>query len=139
MVPSDYVKSQIATLMFNESHDDLIIGMTAAGLVLRNRVQAGWEGGNWLKLIETFDKYHFYPDAVEPRVMKLGNPYGDDLFRRILAIAEVIFDGREKDITCGALYYGRLDRCSEDFKRKIVRQPEAHPRIATVGLKQFFK
>lgn len=137
MTPGDYVKSQLATLMWNEDHADLLLGMTAAGLVVRNRVQGGWEGGDWLKLIETFDRYSASPPA-QPRVLKLGNPYKDDLFRRVLGIAESIYDGREKDITYGALWYGRLDRCSDDFKTKIVRSP-AHERIATIGLKQFFK
>lgn len=137
MVPADYVKSEIANLMWNESHEDLLLGMTSAGLVLRNRVLAGWEGGDWVRLIEVFDRYSAKA-PMEPRALRLGNPYKDDLFRRVLATAELIYDGREKDITYGALWYGRLDDCSEDFKVKIVRSA-AHQRVATVGRQQFFK
>ena len=137
MVPSDYCISALATLMWNESHEDKILGMQVCGLIVRNRVLAGWESGQWLTLISNHDKYHLRGDS-EPRVMKLGDPHHDDMFRRCLAIAENIYNGRERDITAdhegnGALWYGKLNECSEEFKEKIVRQMQAHPMISTIG------
>jgi hypothetical protein len=137
MVPSDYIVSALATLMFNESHEDLLLGMKVCGLVVRNRLLAGWESGQWLPLIEKHDFWHF--DNKPPRVLKLGNPYHDQLFRRCLAAAESIYNGRERDITEGALWYGRLNECSDEFKEKIVRQMGDHAMIATVGRQACFK
>jgi len=138
MVPSDYVVSALATLMFNESHEDLLLGMTVCGLVVRNRVVAGWEDGQWLRLIEKHDQFHFPVDKT-PRVMKLGNPHHDQIFRRCLATAENIFNSKERDITEGALWYGRLNEVSDEFKEKIVRQMDAHPMVATIGRNACFK
>ncbi len=137
MVPSDYVVSQLANIMWNESHEDLLLGMTLCGLVVRNRQLAGWEDGQWLRLIQKHDTYRF--DNAEPRVMKLGDPHHDQMFRRCLATAENIYAGRERDITEGALWYGRLNECSEQFKEKIVRQMANHPMIATIGRNACFK
>lgn len=128
--------------MYNEPKDDLLLGYTAAGLILRNRKLAGWNGGDWLANIRDFDKHSANP-SVTPRVLKFGDPFHDDWFRRCLVKAEMIYEGREKDITAdhngrGAKFYGRLDNCSDWFKENIIRQPEDHPRIATIGLQSFF-
>src|SRR5258708_18359659 len=143
MIPADYVVCSLANLMFNEPKEDHILGMTACGLIVRNRVISGWEGGQWLKLIQNHDKYSANPPA-NPRVMVLGDPNHDPIFRRCLGIAESIFMGRERDITAdnegrGALWYGRLNECSDWFKENIVRQPQDHPMVATIGLQKFFR
>jgi hypothetical protein len=137
LVPSDFTVSCLATLMWNESHEDKILGMQVCGLIVRNRVLAGWENGQWLTLIANHDKYHF-PKEATTRVMKLGDPHHDSTFRRCLAIAENIYNGRERDITAdhegnGALWYCRLNECSDEFKEKIVRQMQVHPMISTIG------
>lgn len=142
MVPSDYIISQLANLMWNESHEDLLLGMTVCGLVVRNRMLAGWEDGQWLRLIEKHDFWNF--DDAPPRVLKLGDPQHDQLFRRCLAKAEQIYLGKERDITAdifnnGALWYCDLRTCSESFKEKIVRQMGDHPMISTVGRKSCFR
>jgi hypothetical protein len=138
MVPSDYVVSALATLMFNEPQDDLLLGMTTCGLIVRNRVVAGWEDGSWLRLIQKHDSFHF-PADKSPRFLKLGDPHHDMLFKRCLATAENIYNGRERDITEGALWYGRLNSCSEEFKEKIVRHMSDHAMIATIGRNACFK
>lgn len=137
MVPSDYVISALATLMYNESHDDLLLGMTLCGLIVRNRVVAGWEDGQWLRLIQKHDSFHFPADKT-PRHLKFGDPHHDPLFKRCLAVAESIYNGRERDITAdphgnGAKWYCRLNKCSEEFKEKIVRRMSDHAMIATIG------
>jgi hypothetical protein len=142
MVPSDYTVSQLATLMWNEPHDDLLLGMQVAGLIVRNRVQAGWEDGQWLRLIEKHDFWNF--DNKPPRVLKFGDPHNNQLFRRCLAVAQNIYDGKERDITAdwqgnGALWYCRLNECSQEFKEKIVRQMENHPMISTIGRTSCFR
>ncbi len=151
MTASDYIISCLATRMYSEPKDDGLLGFTAAGLVIRNRVMAGW--GPWLTLITDHDKYSAKPD--EPRILRFGDPDHDTIFRRTIGIAENIFGGREKDITEGALFYGRLDDCSEDFKERIVRPRKItddsefanresqefaiHPMVAKIGRQMFFK
>jgi len=122
--------------MWNESHDDLLLGMTLCGLVVRNRVLAGWEDGQWLRLIQ---KHHAFNFAGDRSAIKFGDPHHDQIFRRCLAVADNIYNGRERDITEGALWYGRLNECTEEFKEKIVRQMAAHPMIATIGRNACFK
>jgi hypothetical protein len=143
MLASDYVVSQLATLMFNESHEDALLGMTVCGLIVRNRMVAGWEDGSWLRLIQKHDSYHFPTDKT-PRSLKLGDPHHDQMFKRCLAVAENIYKGMERDITAshdkqGALWYGRLNGCSEEFKEKIVRRMSDHPMIATIGRNSCFR
>ncbi len=137
MVPSDYVVSALATLMWNESHEDLLLGMKVCGLVVRNRMLAGWEDGQWMRLIEKHDFWHF--DEKPPRVLKLGDPHNNQLFRRCLAAAQQIYEGKERDITEGALWYARLNECSADFADKIVRQMQDHPMVSTIGRQSCFR
>ena len=148
MIASDYVISCLATLMFNHAGEDLFQGMTCCGLLIRNRVLANWENQNWLKLIEDYDKHSANPPAT-PRVLKLGDPIRDDKFRRCLGIATSIYEGREKDITCGALRGCKLNECSPEFATKIIQakkiDPETkemlplHPRVSQVGQWSFFR
>ena len=147
MVASDYVIFCLASLAWDEylrRPDDLFLGMTCTMLLTRNRVLAGWEGQNWIKLIQDFDKYSANPPK-EPRVLQFGDPIRDDRFRRCLAIANSVYEGREKDIICGATRACRLAECSEDFANKIIRPTDpttglqVHPRVAQVGSQAFFK
>jgi hypothetical protein len=145
VLTSDVVIVYLANLMFNEPKDDGVSGHRACGLVVRNRVNAGW--GDWIQVIRDHDKYSADPGAA-PRAMVLGDPIRDDVFRRCLEIASNIYSGMEKDITKGALRYARLDRCSEEFANKIIRPTKmnaengctelVHNRVATVGLQTFF-
>ena len=142
MIPSDYVVSALATLMWNESHEDLLLGMKVCGLVVRNRMLAGWENGQWLKLIEKHDFWRF--DNKPPRVMTYGDPHNNQMFRRCLAAAENIYNGKEMDITAdifgaGSLWYCRLNDCSDEFKEKIVHDLGNHPMIATIGRNSCFR
>lgn len=152
MTPADYIVSCLSTRMYSEPKDDSLLGFTACGLVIRNRVMAGW--GPWLTLIMNHDKYSAKPD--EPRALVFGDPDHDTIFRRCIGIAENIYAGREKDICEGALWYGRLDDCSEDFKERIVRpqkfiddmeypqrdqsrEIQQHEMVAKIGRQMFFK
>lgn len=144
MLASDYIICALATLQLNEPKDDGILAYTCCGLLVRNRVLAGWDGGDWMKAIQDYDKYTGNPPKT-PRVLKWGDPIRDDRFRRCLGIATNIYEGREKDITFGALRGARLDQCSEEFAEKIVRPKDPltglqlHPRVAQVGKSSYFK
>jgi Cell Wall Hydrolase len=148
MITSDVIVVYLANLMFNEPTADGVLGQRACGLVVRNRVNAGW--GDWIKMIQEHDKYSANaPTSLsDRRNMVIGDPIRDENFRRCLEIAANIYNGIEKDITKGALRYARLDKCSEEFAEKVVRptrvNPEngctelVHNRVATIGQQQFF-
>lgn len=143
MLASDFIVCMLAQIMFNEPKEDGFQGMTACGLLIRNRVLAGWDNGDWISAIRNYDKYSGNPPDA-PRVLEIGDPIRDDKFRRCLAIATNIYSGLEKDITYGALRCARLDCCSDEFAIKIVRPKgadglQAHPRVAQIGLRSFFK
>jgi hypothetical protein len=142
---SDYITSCLATRMYSEPKDDGLLGYTACGLVIRNRVVAGW--GQWLDLIAKHDKFSANPDVIRPLIF--GDPNHDTIFRRCLGIAETIYAGRERDLTEGALWYCRLEDCSDDFKERIIRPQQipnedgfivpAHAMVAKIGRQMFFK
>ncbi|MGH7749792.1 MAG: hypothetical protein ACREQ5_34260 [Candidatus Dormibacteria bacterium] len=122
--------------------EDLFLGMTCTGLLVRNRVLAGWENQNWISLVQNFDKYSADPQTT--RALIFGDPIRDDKFRRCLAIANNIYEGRESDIIKGATRACRLNECPEEFANKIVRPKDPtglsiHPRVAQVGRLSFFK
>lgn len=134
---SDFTKSVLALLMWREDGSDGVQGMTAVGLVVRNRVNAGWNGGDWLAVMEAHDK----SSSVEHgdlNVIRWPN-LRDPRFQAVLTKADGIYDGDEDDITGGALYYADLAvTITPWFTESILRQPESHPRIGTVGRQTFF-
>ncbi len=145
MLASDYTICALATMVWNRAGKDSFLGMTAQALLVRNRVLAGWEGTNWNSLIQNHEKYSGTPNNT-PIVW--GDPTRDDSFRRALAIANNVYEGRELDITMGALRGCILSECSEDFANKIVRPTRTldngaveplHARVATVGRWSFFR
>ena len=144
MLASDVICVYLANLMWNEPKDDGILGQTACGLMVRNRVLAGWDGGDWVAAVRNYDKHTANPPAAL-RALVFGDPIRDDKFRRVLAIATNIYSGFEKDITYGALRCARLDQCGEEFAAKIVQPKDPftglqlHPRVAQIGLRAFFK
>jgi hypothetical protein len=146
MIASDYLVFALATIMWNRQGKDGFPCMTAQGLMIRNRVLAGLEGQNWMKLIQEHDKYSGTPPESPELVW--GDPIRDDKFRRCMSIANNIYEGREKDIICGAIRACILDQCTEEFVTKVVRPQvmnsqgqmiQLHPRVAQVGRWTFFK
>lgn len=146
MLASDCIVIYLANLMWSEQESDSFAGMTGCGLVVRNRILAGWESQDWVSLIQNHYKYHANPS--EQKMWQLGDPIRNDRFRRCLAIASNIYEGREKDITFGATRYADLNTCSEDFANKIVRPTKTlengcveliHNRVAQIGKRTYFK
>jgi Cell Wall Hydrolase len=126
---ADFEKSLLALVMWRSLDSDGLQGMVAVGLVVRNRVLAGWNGGNWLAVIAATSEYSMtWPDTRDP------------MFQAVLARADSIYDGREPDITNGALYYANLSAggLSPWFLTNILRKPEVHARLGTVGQRTFF-
>lgn len=108
--------------------------MNAIAFVMRNRVQKGWQGGDWMKVLDAAGESR----GTEPARMTIN--LRDAAVKTFLPVVDDIYDGTaEDDLTDGALFYAELHRgVSPDFIRNIVRRPDDHPRMATVDLMAFF-
>lgn len=135
MTPEQFIKGQVARYAIDEAvHHGGTDNMCAVAHVLRNRIQAGWQGGDWMRVLE--DAGAKTGTIVDPPQVNLH----DMGVRIFLSRVDDIFAGREPDMVSGALYYAELHNIKREwFKRNITSQPEAHPRVATVGAVAFFK
>lgn len=105
------------------------------GLVVRNRVKAGWLGGDWLAVIEEHEGYQFGDNNPWPRLTLLD--FDDPLAQRLCWKVDDIVDGKELDITEGALWYAATP--SPRFVEMICAHPDEHPLVARVGKTKFYK
>lgn len=136
LTPETFIKAELAAFAQREAaHHGGIDNMLAVAFVVRNRVRASWFGGNWMEIIEGHEGVagKNYPrTAVNLR---------DIHFRMFLQQIDDLYLGLTPDkMTEGALYYCELNHCDNEwFLENIVRKPEEHPRVATVGNVSFFK
>jgi len=147
MLASEVVIVYLANLMWAEQGEDLFNGMTGCGLVVRNRILAGWDNQDWVTNIQKHHTYSAHPLDM-PKMWQLGDPVRNDKFRRCLGLATNIYEGREKDITAGATRYCDMRNVSEDFANKIIRPTithpdgsvtQVHPRVSQIGQRSYFK
>lgn len=140
MTYENYIKAQLVRFCVDEAyHEGSSSAILAIAHVLKNRVDAGWHGGDWKKVIETAPDYvgtvQQNPPEVDPR---------DVLFRKILlGIDDVYYgiadDGDVNHDDYKALYYAELHNVNREwFKETILSDLENHPRIAKVGQFDFF-
>lgn len=136
MNADNYIKGQIAAYCIQEGHgaggaDKMI----AIAHVLRNRVAAGWQGGDWMAVLENAAQNRA---KVPPPLAGLDLRNGS--VKAFLQAVDDIYAGAEEDeLTGGALYYADLhDITNSWFLENIARDPINHPRTATVGLTAFF-
>ncbi len=111
-----------------------LASMLLAAFVIRNRVDAGWQGGDWIKVL-----------ASAPEVA--GNDYSADpwpvdlqsfVYKRLLERIDSVYHGEEPDIYSGgrALYFADLsDGASLRpwFVETICRNPLQHERVGNVA------
>lgn len=96
MTGIDFIKACAALLAWRDGSKEGFDGMLAVLFVIRNRAQAGWAGGDWLKIVEELSEENtlYYPDTREPN------------FQRLLQWVDGVYDGTIEDkITNGAKYY----------------------------------
>lgn len=148
MIPSDYIVSALADVMWADQEDGTQ-GMIARGVMVRNRVRAGWHGGDWIKNIQEFNPESFSAPAGGRKVV-VGDPYRSKLFIHILGMATAIFEGRDMgaaaikgadglmhggDMIDGALWSAKLNECSREFAEAM----KNHERVAQVGQRSYFR
>ena len=141
MTYENYVKAKLVDFVAAEAyHQGGSDSMLAVAQVLANRVAAGWQGGDWLRVIETAPEYRgsVYESAVRPDPRDGG-------FRELLRQIDDVYFGIADDSNVNneqgqkALYYAELHNVNNEwFGENILGDLESHPRLATVGQMTFF-
>lgn len=135
---------------WQEAREEGNNGMMAVAFAIRNRVRAGWYGGNWIEVLSNLDKSS---SRLEPPTTMIPDTRPFHIMQ-FMQIIDNIFSGAQEDnitIMQGgeakalgfkvpvAMYWARLDQITNPwFLENIVRKPEQHPRIAQVGQTFFF-
>lgn len=139
MTTDTFVKAQLAMFAYTEAnHTGSLDALRAVCFIVRNRVRAGWSGGDWNRVIN-FAPRHAAHDLA--RFTADGPSLESDIFRRLLLEIDEIYQGTAADnLTEQGLYYcdvtGRAVR--DWFAKNIVREPANHPRVAQVGMIHIF-
>ena len=151
MKDTAFITSILALRCWQDGKDDGLNGMLGVAFTVRNRVRAGWYGGNWLEVLAHM------PD-VSNKLETPSNELPDTRnfsFMQFMQMVDGIFSGAMEDnITIKpdgewkyvlsvappvALYYGRLHEITNPwFMENITRKSEQHQRIAQVGQIFFF-
>ena len=141
MTTDTFVKAQLAAFAYTEAnHTGSIDAMLAVCFIVRNRVRAGWAGGDWNRVIN-FAAQHA---AYEVDTQQHGPSLESEIFRRLLLQVDEIYQGTMQDNlteTKGLYYCDATERrrpMREWFVTRIVRDPYNHPRIAQVGMFHIF-
>jgi hypothetical protein len=144
MTYENYIKAKLADFAVEEGYR---YGGTDCALavaqVIANRVEAGWNGGDWRKVIAeapyvrgtTYEKPFEY-DTREAAFRQIINQI-DDIYHGIADGSGIV--GMQDNKEVSALYYCVLHNVtSEWFRAHILGDIKHHPRIATVGQLTFF-
>jgi hypothetical protein len=141
MTWENYIKARLIDLIRLEAaHHGGHAPMLAIAQVIANRVHAGWEGGDWMKVIENAPNYI---GTVNRRTLVTSSRDPD--FRELLRKIEDIYfetaDSSNVNTEEGgiSLYYAELHKIDRPwFKEQILSDPASHPRLAQVGQITFF-
>jgi len=143
MTYENYIKAKLVDFVVHEAYSSGgVEPMLAVAQVIANRVAAGWQGGDWLKVIRTAGEYRGtlqMETQVDPR---------DGNFRELLRRIDEVYHGTADDSAVNmkgqdgemvSLYYAELHNLNlQWFIERITNEPESHPRLATVGQLTFF-
>lgn len=136
-----YVKSRLMDFVLGEAYDNGgVEPMLAVAQVLANRVGAGWDGGDWLMVIDNAKEYRgTIPTDGITRIDPKDGTFRE-LMRRVDDIYHGIADDSNVNNDSGkSLYYAELNNINRDwFTEHILDDLENHPRIASVGPLTFF-
>jgi hypothetical protein len=144
MTYENYIKAQLVRFACEEAyHYGGTTSVMAVAQVIANRVAAGWNGGEWLDVIDEARKS---AGTEAPRGRKIN--WRDTNFRHILSGIEEIYHGTADDTSVNmecddgiavSLYYCELHNVTNQwFKDNVLADLPNHPRIATVGQLTFF-
>lgn len=141
MTYESYVKAKLVDFIIGEAyHHGGADTMLAVAQVLANRVAAGWQGGDWLRVIETAPEYKGSVNENTARPDPRDGGFRE-LLRRIDDVYYGIADDSNVNNEQGqkALYYAELHNVNREwFGENILGDLESHPRLAMVGHMTFF-
>ena len=136
MTTDTAVKAQLAFFAFSEAnHTGSLDAMRAVCFIIRNRVRAGWSGGDWNRVLNFASRHAAHELDHRPPSLE------SDIFRRLLMeIDEIYLGTRVDDLTEKGLYYCDLTGkpIRDWFAENIVRNQGHHPRVAQVGMFNIF-
>lgn len=107
MTVDSYIKAQLAELGWKWASAAGHNTRVAVVLTVANRVRAGWNGGDWLAVLNE-------AEAIRPRV-----PHPDPRdpeFLALLAEVDTIYDGGQDVLTGGALWFAKSEFITADTK-----------------------
>jgi hypothetical protein len=139
MTFESYIKARLMDCVFSEAFSSGgVEPMLAVAQVIKNRVDAGWQGGDWLRIIE------HVPDSrgTEPPAAHIDPQ--DPNFRELMRKIDDVYYGTADDANVNnesgkALYYAELHNINREwFADHILKDGESHPRLASVGQLTFF-
>jgi hypothetical protein len=141
MTFESYIKSRLMDFVIEEAYaNGGVEPMLAVAQVVANRVKAGWQGGDWLRVIDTAPEYRgTLPGQnfvrVDPR---------DGNFRELMRRIDEVYYGTADDSNVNtregkSLYYVELHNITREwFSEHILNDLMSHPRLAKVGQLTFF-
>jgi hypothetical protein len=139
MTYENYIKAQLVRFCVEEGWDGSVETPLAIAQTLKNRVDNGWGGGDWIKVIASA------PDYVGSIPVERVTPESKDyVFRRILLGIDEIYHGTAEALVNDdqgqeSLYYAQLHNINREwFKDNILSDPESHPMVVKVGQFNFF-
>jgi hypothetical protein len=141
MTFESYVKSRLMDFVIEEAYaNGGVEPMLAVAQVVSNRVKAGWQGGDWLRVIDTAPEYR---GTVPSRNFVRIDPR-DGNFRELMRQIDDVYYGIADDSNVNthqgkSLYYAELHNIHRQwFNEAILNDHESHPRLAKVGQITFF-
>jgi hypothetical protein len=142
VIVADFEKAVATLLAWREERSNGPNGMLAVLFVVRNRSKAGWNGGDWAKIIEGHNQFSSISVLGDSQTVEYPD-VRDPAFLAILQSVDSVYDDERQDLlTNGALYYADLGKGVTPggwFDRNITQDPATHPRVAQIGTTTYFK
>jgi hypothetical protein len=139
----NYIKGKLVSFVVEEAfHYGGIAAMMGVAQVLKNRVDAGWHGGDWLGVIKTAPDFTGTTQAAfdfNPRDanFRIVLSQIDDIYHGTADDSNVNFEGEDGKIV--SLYYAELHNINRAwFRENIMGNLSHHPRVAQIAQLTFF-
>ncbi len=135
MTRDDYNKALLLILVLREARGTGLDSIRAVAHVVRNRVQAGW--GTWNQVMTAHNQFSSMVIRGDPNTV--WYPADTDI-DNLCSTIENVYDGKDIDLTHGALYYWNPQIATSGwFKDNIADNPDQHPQTGQFGPQVFYR
>jgi hypothetical protein len=136
-----FERAMLAAFAYQQArHTGSFDSMKGVAYIVRNRVLAGWGDGSYLAVMNAHSDVtsDALPDTQRPLDLS------DRLLQLLIRDIDEIYNGtsqeKMKDTLKEALYFQFITQPPRQwFEENIIRDPEHHPLIASMGIMVFFK